>query len=263
LNEKSCARRRSIRRSFDIIDSLDDITERRLGMTATHSFAIALGLALVVQVAYAQDRSSYRDFRLGSNLSTIATVAKVAPSAAKTIHERPALIQELDWRPPYMMTGATGGQTDAVQRIVFTFYNDQLFKLVVSYDRRKTTGLTDGDMIEAISATYGEALLQSSPPHNLNIAGSEIDLELGSPIALWGDADYSVGLYRSSFASEFRVVVSSPRLAALAGVAGAEAIRLDEREAPQREADRKNKEAEDARVAREKARIANKATFKP
>ena len=31
-----------------------------------------------------------------------------------------------------------------------------------------------------------------------------------------GDLDYSVGLYRSSFASEFSVVVASPRLEALA-----------------------------------------------
>jgi len=231
-------------------------------MSATQPIVIALGLALVVQVAHAQDRSSYRDFRLGSNLSSIATVAKVAASSAKTIHQRPALIQELDWRPAYMTTGSAAAQNDAVQRIVFTFCNDQLFKLVVSYDRRKTNGLTDGDMIEAISTTYGTALLQSSS-HNQNIVDSEIDLELGSPLALWGDADYAVGLYRSSFASEFRLVVSSPRLAALAGIAVAEAIRLDQREAPQREADRKNKEAEDARASQEKARLANKATFKP
>jgi hypothetical protein len=231
-------------------------------MSARQPIVIAFGLALVVQAAYAQDRSSYRDFRLGSHLASIATVAKVAASGAKTIHQRPALIQELDWRPAYMMTGSAAAQNDPVQRIVFAFYNDQLFKLVVSYDRWKTNGLTDGDMIEAISTTYGTPLLQSSP-HNQNIVDSEIDLELGSPIALWGDDDYAVGLYRSSFASEFRLVVSSPRLAALAGTAAAEAVRLDEREAPQREADRKNKEVEDARASQEKARLANKATFKP
>lgn len=231
-------------------------------MTATQSIAIALGFALLVPVAYAQDRSSYRDFRLGSDLSSIATVAKVAASGAKTIHQRPALIQELDWRPRSVMTGSMVAQNDAVQRIVFTFYNDQLFKLVVSYDRQKTNGLTDGDMIEAISVTYGTALLQSSS-HSQNIAASGIDVELGSPIALWGNADYAVGLYRSSFASEFRVVVSSPRLAALAGIAVAESIRLDQSEAPQREADRKNKQAEDARTSQEKARLANKATFRP
>src|SRR5689334_15801389 len=149
-------------------------------MSATQAIVIALGLSLVVQVGYAQDRSSYRGFRLGSDLSSIATAAKIAASGAKTIHQRPALIQELDWRPVYMMTGSAAAQNDPVQRIVFAFYNDQLFKLVVSYDRWKTNGLTDGDMIEAISTTYGPALLQSSP-HNLNIVDSEIDRELGPP----------------------------------------------------------------------------------
>jgi hypothetical protein len=86
---------------------------------------------------------------------------------------------------------------------------------------------------------------------------------LGAPIAQWGDVDYLVGLYRSSFASEFRVVVTSPRLEALARTAAAEAIRLDEREAAQREVDRKQKEADDTRAAQEKARLANKATFTP
>jgi hypothetical protein len=149
-----------------------------------------------------------------------------------------------------------------VQRIVFSFYDDQLFRLVISYDRHRTDGLTDGDMIEAISQTYGVALLQSS---STNVPGLPTSLaaEFGRPIALWGDADYAVALYRSSFVSEFRVVVTSPRLDALAQTATAEAIRLDERDAPQREADRKQKEAEDTRTAREKARLANKATFKP
>jgi len=75
--------------------------------------------------------------------------------------------------------------------------------------------------------------------------------------------DYSVGLYRSSFAPEFRVVFTSPRLDALARTASAEAIRLDEREAPQHEIERRQKEAEETRALQEKARVANKATFTP
>ena len=35
--------------------------------------------------------------------------------------------------------------------------------------------------------------------------------EFGTAVARWGDADYSVVLYRSSYASDFRAVVSSPR----------------------------------------------------
>jgi hypothetical protein len=221
-----------------------------------------VGLILSAHGLHAQDRSQYRDFRLGSSLPSVAAVAKVAPAGAKTIHQRPSVIQELDWRPSYLMTGTTAAQSDPVQRIVFSFYDDQLFKLVISYDRQKTNGLTDGDMIEAISATYGAALLQPSLRKATGIE-SRSDTELGSPIAQWGDADYAVALYRSSFASEFRVVLTSPRLEMLALTAVADAIRLDEREAPQREVDRKEKEIESTRASQEKARLANKATFKP
>jgi len=225
---------------------------------------IAAVLTVIVMLfavnAQSQDRTRYRDFRLGSALTSVAALAKVSASGAKTLHQRPTLIQELEWRQPYVMTTMT--PSDPVQRIVFSFYDDQLFRLVISYDRHRTYGLTDGDMIEAISQTYGIALLQSSssnaPGLSTSLAG-----ELGAPIARWGGADYSVALYRSSFVSEFRVVVTSPRLDALAQTATAEAIRLDEHEAPQREADRKQKEAEDTRTAQEKARLANKATFKP
>jgi hypothetical protein len=208
------------------------------------------------------NRTRYRDFRLGSALTSVAALAKVSASGAKTLHQRPTLIQELEWRQPYVMSGLTMTQSDPVQRIVFSFYDDQLFRLVISYDRQRTNGLTDTDMIEALSAIYGAALLQASVKNLPALTGPLVS-ELGAPIAQWGDLDYSVGLYRSSFVSEFRVVVTSPRLEALARTASTEAIRLDEREAPQRELDRKQKETDDTRAAQEKARLANKATFTP
>jgi hypothetical protein len=218
--------------------------------------------ALFAVNAESQDRTRYRDYRLGSTLASVAALTKVSASEAKTLHQRPTLIQELDWRQPYVMSGSTMSQSDPVQRIVFSFYGDQLFRLVISYDRHRTDGLTDGDMIEAISQMYGVALLQAS---STSVSGLPTSLaaEFGAPIALWGDADYAVALYRSSFVSEFRVVVTSPQLDALAQTATAEAIRLDQHDAPQREADRKQQEADDTRTAQEKARLANKATFKP
>jgi hypothetical protein len=231
-------------------------------MTGTRTLAIGVGLLLLAQAAQSQDRTFYRTYRLGNNLTSVAALAKVAATGAKTVHQRPSLIQELEWRQPYVMSGSAMSQSDPVQRIVFTFYDDQLFRLVISYDRQRTNGLTDTDMVEALSTTYGVALLQPSVKSLPALTGPLVS-ELGAPIAQWGDVDYSVGLYRSSFASEFRVVVTSPRLEALAEKASAEATRLDQREAPQREIDRKNKEAEVTRASQEKARLANKATFKP
>ena len=59
------------------------------------------------------------------------------------------------------------------------------------------------------------------------------------------------------------MIVTAVRLDALARVAEARALRLDDREAPQREIARQKKEADDARASHQKARVANKAAFKP
>ena len=39
-----------------------------------------------------------------------------------------------------------------LKKVIFTFYNDQLSRIVVSYDRDRTEGLTAEDLIEAVSA---------------------------------------------------------------------------------------------------------------
>lgn len=232
-------------------------------MNQPRTLAVVAVVLLTASVAQSQDRAHYRNYRLGNSLTSIAALAKVSAAGAKTVHQRPSLIQQMEWwRPPYVMGASTISQSDPVQHIVFTFYEDQLFRLVINYDPARTDGLTDDDMIEALSAMYGLALLQ---PSSKNIAAPTSSLlgEMGAPIAQWADADYSVGLYRSSFVADFRVVVTSPRLDALAQTASAEALRLDELEAPQREVDRRSKEADETRTAQEKARLANKATFRP
>jgi hypothetical protein len=231
-------------------------------MITTRTFAIlALGLALSTHSLQGQARPGYRNFHLGDGLLSVSALSGVAASEARTIHVRPAVMQELEWRLPYFVRGTTARQNDPVEQVVFSFYNDQLFRLVVTYDRQRTEGMTDGDMIEAISESYGSPL-QARRKKTPAVA-LQIELESGTPIARWGDADYSVVLYRSSYASEFRMIVTSPRLEALARTADAQAIRLDEREAPQREIARQKKDVEDTRVSQEKARIANKAAFRP
>ena len=221
---------------------------------------VAIGLVLSLHPLQGQTRSRYRDFQLGSDLPSVSALVKVSASEAKTIHQRPAVIQELEWRVPYFVSGSAVPQNDPVQQIVFSFYNDQLFRMVIDYDRQRTDGMTDRDMIEGICEVYGSPVQPRlrNPP----AAASQTKIESGTPIARWGDADYSVVLYRSSYAS-FRMIVISTRLEGLARAADAQAIRLDEREAPQREIARQKKEAEDTRTSQEKARLANKAAFRP
>ena len=95
----------------------------------------AFGMALVGHRLDAQDLSRYRTFELGSTLASVATLTGVASSDAKTIHKRPALLQDLEWRPSRWVPGSTSASTDPVEQIVFSFYNNQLFRVVIDYGR--------------------------------------------------------------------------------------------------------------------------------
>jgi hypothetical protein len=92
---------------------------------------------------------------------------------------------------------------------------------------------------------------------------SLIDITSGIAVSQWGNAEYSVVLLRPSFGAGFQVVVTSIPLDALARKADAEAVRLDQRDAPLREIARQKQDADNARASQEKARTANKATFRP
>jgi len=221
-------------------------------------FVVAVGFMLFAVSVFGQVDGHYRDFPLGANLASIAALSGAPASAATTVREHPILLQDLQWRRRYSVGGGTA---DSVQQIAFSFFNDQLFRMVVDYDREKTEGLTDADMIEAVSTMYGATVTPIARATSGPI--DQIDQESGTRIARWGDADFAAVLYRSSYASGFRLVVTSTRLTVRARTAEAEAARLDEREAPQRERARQKKEADNARAAREKARLANKATFVP
>jgi len=99
-----------------------------------------------VTLICAQDLSKYRDFQLGVNLPTAAKQAGMDPAQAKLIHERPAVIQELEWRPG--ISADSPSSTDPVEEILFGFYSNQLYRIVVKYDEDNTEGLTDQDLIE-------------------------------------------------------------------------------------------------------------------
>jgi hypothetical protein len=114
-------------------------------------------------------------------------------------------------------------------------------------------------MVDAISASYGMSQVPSNP------IGSR-EGRYGFPdtlLATWGNTEHSISLLQVTYPETFRLVVTSARLARLADIAAAAALRLDANEAPQRELDRQRKQDDDSRAAREKARDENKAVFKP
>jgi hypothetical protein len=229
-------------------------------MIGWHGLGVGvLGAALSIGAADAATAAHYRDFQLGGDLRSISALAGVAAADAKTIHERPALLQDLEWRRGYTAVNDTA--VDSVQQIAFSFVDDQLFRLAIDYDRDRTEGMTDADMVEAISAMYGTPLKPAAKANRPALG--RMDEESGVRVAEWGGAEFAAVLYRSSYASGFRMLVTSPRLAALAKKAEAQALRLEERDAPHRERVRQQKEADTERAAKAKARTANKAAFKP
>jgi hypothetical protein len=219
----------------------------------------AFGSVCSTQALHAQSLSSYRAFDLGSNLAAVSSATGVAPSAAKTVHQRPALLQDLEWRPSRWGTGANA--TDPVERISFSFYNDQLFRIVVDYSHDRTEGMTQADMIEALAAVYGAVLPKTTRAGRV---ASQVETESGAPFARWADAEYSVVLYQtSSYRPTFRVIVTDGPRAELARKADGDAQRLDVQEAPQREVARQNKDRADQEAAAAKARSTNKDVFQP
>jgi hypothetical protein len=198
-------------------------------MISAHRVAIPIFLiALSASLIHAQDLSSYRDFQFGMNLSAVAKQVGMNLAEAKMLHQRPAMIQELWWRRPF---GESSPQTDPVREVVFSFYNGDLFRMVVNYDRYRTERLTDDEMIEAISAKYGIA---AKPIATIVLfSSSRIYNDHEKVIARWEDSQYSYNLYRSSNQPVFGMLIFSKRLDALAHAAIVEAMRLDNQEAPQ------------------------------
>jgi hypothetical protein len=222
----------------------------------------AIGLAWSTQALDAQTLSRYRTFDLGSNLAAVSKETGVPPSEAKIVHQRPAVLQDLEWRPSRWAAGVNAPSNDPVERIFFSFYNDQLFRIVVDYSHDRTEGLTQADLIEALSAVYGAVVPKTT--RSTGRAAAQVETESGSPFARWEDAEHSVALYQtSSYRTAFRLIVTDTARAELARKADAEAQRLDVQEAPQREVVRQNKERDDQQAAAAKARSTNKGVFQP
>ena len=215
---------------------------------------------LVAHPLGAASVAQYRNFALKSDLGTVSAAAGIT-SGARVIHQRPAVLQDLEWRPSRWIVGSMATSTDPVEQIVFSFYNDQLFRIVVDYARDRTEGMTDADMVEAFAAVYGtpgKRVAAAAP------VASQVEDESGSPVARWGDAGSTIVLYRTSMYGEaFRLIVTDSGLDRLARKAAIEAERLDEQEAPQREIARQKKEREDGRATAAKARAVNKGAFRP
>lgn len=227
-------------------------------MNRTRSLVIVVSLLCSGHVAAAQDLSRYRAFTLESSLDAVVTAGGGRTTDAKTLHTRPAMIRSLQWRAPYVSSTETSA--DPVTEIAFTFYNDSLYQVVVTYERGRTDGLTNADVLDALSATYGPPIslaVKNRPPAPAEVFPDSIVL------AQWEQGESLMTLVRGSYTPDFQLIVVSKRLSMLARAAIKESARLDALEAPRRESDQRKKDADDASAARETTRVTNKKAFRP
>lgn len=220
--------------------------------TILSSFVLLVALSAV---SLAADLARYREFLLGS---PIAAVVKQTGTDAqpKTLHLRPALIQQLEWRPRPV---GPSNQMEAVEDVGFSFYDGSLFRVTVRYDRYQTEGLTSADLVEAISASYGPPTAPAAKVAPETGAYSEP----AEVLARWEDAEHCFELVRTSYGPSFKLTGWLKAVEAKSAAATAEARRLDDLEAPQRDAARIVADEASAKDKLDKARLINKPKFRP
>jgi hypothetical protein len=228
---------------------------------------VSLPLALVavlmsMPTLHAESPSDYRGFRLGMSIEEVARHAGLPVTAAKTVFELPMIIQEMEWLPSRRALDAVASaDQEAVARVVFGFAEGTLYRIVVSYDRDRTEGMTDQDFIDALSVAYGPP----RRPLNAQVITSSAresysDIERVS--ARWEDAASSMNLFRGAFRTIVGLVFYSKAMAAKAQVAIGRALRAAELDAPRREAAEQKMRDELEVASHAKARLKNKAAFR-
>jgi hypothetical protein len=218
-------------------------------------FGVLLGVLISASLVNAGDLSKYRPFQFGMDLAKAAEVGGMRVSDAKVIHRLPALIQELAWRPERLQQFSL---SDPVTDVVLSFYNGELFRMAVAYDRFKTRGMTTADMTEAISAIYGTAVLPSGEMAVASSLRGNMNV-----VARWEDSQYLCNLLHPTDEPVFYFTLSSKRLDAMARSAIVEAVRIEAEQAPQKEIDDRRKQEQDRLLQLDNARVANKPTFRP
>jgi len=227
-------------------------------LSFTRGGVSAACIVLAVSTVSSAELSRYREFELGASVATVTAVTQ-NPARVKIVHSRPALLQQLEWRPRYM-AGAPQADRDSIGEVVFSFVDDQLFQMSIAYAQDRTSGLTDQDMVGSLTAVYGAP---SSPAPRTRTTSSLVALDAPVVIAEWRHADTTVVLQRKEYSESFFLVITSLPLDVMARKAQATAVAMDQREAPAREAALLKKRADEEKVAAETIRSTNKKVFQP
>jgi hypothetical protein len=183
-------------------------------------------------------------------------VAKSAPDQDKLLHRKPALLEEIEWRPEFLSESSS--QSDPVRAGVFSIYDGVLYRVLITYDDIKTAGLTAEDLTDPLSRLYGTAAHLAS---SITVFSEGIE-ENASVLAQWEDADNLIRLVHIAHRDRVALLLTSKRYQRMAEQALVEARRIELQEAPQRDAARQKQQAEDEQAALVKVRTVNKPNFR-
>jgi hypothetical protein len=201
--------------------------------------------------------SRYRGVTLGDPVQVVVDQLKVTSSDVKVVHERPTLIQRITWRPRRLVSG-TVVEPDPLGEMVLTFHLGRLAGITATYDLERTTGLTNADLHEAFTNSYGTSILVPTPTRTTVASRAEPEI-----IGRWDDAETLVVLWRAPSTNRITLSVTSIATERAMQEAIADGLRLEASEAPARDLARRATEDAALRARDEKARSDNKAAFKP
>lgn len=219
------------------------------------SFAVAAIATSFAPLHASPVFAHYRGVTLGDSLATVKTHLGAEPTTITVLHEKPSLIQELAWRPQRFISGVTV-TPDPLSEMVLTFHQDRLVRIVAIYDRDKTRGLTDADMLELITSIYGPALL----PSGVAVVNPK---DPRKQIGTWSDINTRVVLWSEEHPRRLGLTISADGDAARLDEAAASGAALVAAAEPLRR--RLLEEAAAAAIVDREAKIRaeNKAKFKP
>jgi hypothetical protein len=154
---------------------------------------------------------------MGDDVLTISRQLGM-PAPASTLISSPALgaLEELRWRSQYIRRGVASS-SDPVAQLVFSFFENKLFRIVI-YASDRTEGMTEADVVAAVSRIYGPPAKRTHPPSPV---GLHPQRPADSVVAQWTDTGHRVALLAVQDQTAFRLIVSSVPLEALAALTDA------------------------------------------
>jgi hypothetical protein len=201
--------------------------------------------------------SRYRDLTLGDSVPAVIETLKARLVDIKIVQERPTLVQQLTWRRPRYVSGATV-VVDPLDELVLTFHLGQLARISAGYDPTRIEGLTGADLTAALSGVYGAPMLPSRSSRTPGVAPGPADT-----LGQWSDGETLVTLGREGNPRQLRLTIATLVADAAMQQALADGAAIAASEAPAKDLARRAADAAALQARAERIRRDNKASFKP